>query len=60
VDVDTVAGLIYETLGRVPQQGETLTVAGTELRVERTHGQRITKVRVTLPAPVPKEEPATP
>ncbi|HYM68887.1 MAG TPA: hemolysin family protein [bacterium] len=60
VDVDTVAGLIYETLGRVPQQGEILTVTGTELRVERTHGQRITKVRVTLPAPIPKEEPATP
>ncbi|HLN14078.1 MAG TPA: hemolysin family protein, partial [bacterium] len=47
VDVDTVAGLIYQHLGRVPQQGETITVNGVELRVERTVGQRIVKVRVS-------------
>jgi len=47
VDVDTLAGLIYQHLGRVPQQGETITVNGVELRVERTVGQRIVKVRVS-------------
>ena len=42
-----MAGLIYQHLGRVPQQGETITVDGVELRVERTVGQRIVKVRVS-------------
>ncbi len=60
VDVDTVAGLIYELLGRVPQQGEILTAGGAELRVERTLGQRITKVRITLPSPAPQQQPAAP
>lgn len=56
-DVDTVAGLIYQHLGRVPQQGETITVNGVELRVERTIGQRIAKVRVSRLEP--DTQPAT-
>ncbi|HXX38182.1 MAG TPA: hemolysin family protein [bacterium] len=60
VDVDTVAGLIYDVLGRVPQQGEVLKVAGAELRVERTLGQRITKVRITRSMPAPQQQPAAP
>src|SRR5579884_1695306 len=46
-DVDTIAGLVYTLFGRVPAQGEAVTVDGTELRVEKTLGQRITKVRIT-------------
>jgi CBS domain containing-hemolysin-like protein len=56
-DVDTVAGLVYQQLGRVPQQGETVTVDGAELRVERTIGHRISKVRVHRLAP--DTQPAT-
>ena len=58
IDVDTVAGLIYQQLGRVPQQGETITIDGVELRVERTIGQRISKVRIS--SLTPKAQPATP
>ncbi len=51
-DVDTIGGLVYALAGRVPVQGETVSVAGAELRVERALGQRITKVRITrLSAP---------
>ncbi len=51
--VDTIAGLVYTHLGRIPAQGETISVAGAELRVERTLGHRITKVRITRSAPEP-------
>lgn len=55
-NVDTIAGLVYTLLGRVPAQGETVTLPGAELRVEKTLGQRITKVRITRSVPVPEEE----
>jgi putative hemolysin len=55
-NVDTIAGLVYATIGRVPAQGETVTLPGAELRVEKTLGQRITKVRITRVAPVSAEE----
>jgi CBS domain containing-hemolysin-like protein len=57
-EVDTVAGLVYTLLGRVPMQGETVSLPGVELRVEKTLGQRITKVRITRIAPAPQEEAA--
>jgi putative hemolysin len=52
-EVDTIAGLVYALAGRVPVQGETVSVPGAELRVERVLGQRITKVRITRVAPLP-------
>jgi putative hemolysin len=57
-EVDTVAGLVYSLLGRVPAQGETVSLPGAELRVEKTLGQRITKVRITRTAPAPEQEAA--
>jgi len=57
-EVDTVAGLVYSLLGRVPVQGETVSLPGAELRVEKTLGQRITKVRITRTAPAPQQEAA--
>jgi CBS domain containing-hemolysin-like protein len=54
-DVDTIAGLIYALAGHVPVQGETVSVPGTELRVERALGQRITKVRITRVAPLTEQ-----
>ncbi|MHB8733355.1 MAG: hemolysin family protein [bacterium] len=50
-EVDTIAGLVYALAGHVPVQGETVSVAGAELRVERALGQRITKVRITRLGP---------
>jgi len=57
-DVDTVAGLVYSLFGRVPAQGEKVALPGVELRVEKTLGQRITRVRITRTAPAPQEEAA--
>jgi magnesium and cobalt exporter, CNNM family len=57
-EVDTVAGLVYSLLGRVPAQGETVSLPGAELRVEKTLGQRITKVRITRTTSAPQQEAA--
>jgi CBS domain containing-hemolysin-like protein len=51
---DTVGGLVFGTLGRVPQPGEDIELAGIAITVERVQGRRISKVIV---AAVP-EEPA--
>ncbi len=55
-NVDTIAGLVYTLMGRVPTQGEVVSLPGAELRVEKTLGQRITKVRITRSAPAPEGE----
>ncbi|HET9001423.1 MAG TPA: hemolysin family protein [bacterium] len=57
-EVDTVAGLVYALFGRVPAQGEKVDLPGVELRVEKTLGQRITRVRITRTTPAPQEEAA--
>ena len=44
---DTVGGLIFNTLGHVPDVGESVEVGGLRLRVERMQGRRITRVRLT-------------
>jgi CBS domain containing-hemolysin-like protein len=46
-DWDTVGGLIFNTLGHVPNVGEAVDVDGYRFRVERLQGRRITRVRVT-------------
>ena len=49
-DWDTVGGLIFNTLGHVPEVGEAVEAAGFRLRVERMEGRRITRVRLTRTA----------
>ena len=46
-DWDTVGGLIFNTLGHVPDVGEAVEAGGVRLRVERMEGRRITRVRLT-------------
>jgi CBS domain containing-hemolysin-like protein len=43
-DVNTVGGLIYSELGRVPSPGEELVLGGFRLVVERVVGRRIRRV----------------
>lgn len=43
-DVSTVGGLVMDLLGRVPHPGETLTVAGYRLVVEKVVRRRIQRV----------------
>lgn len=45
-DWNSIGGLIIGHLGHVPVAGETVTVPGYELRVERMQGRRIARVRI--------------
>jgi len=53
--VDTVGGLVFSRMGRVPRVGDRITVApGVELEVVRMIGRRIATVRMTrAPEPPP-------
>jgi len=48
---DTLGGLIYSRLGRIPEIGDKIEVDGVEVTVLSIDGQRITKVRLTLSQP---------
>ncbi|HEX2023879.1 MAG TPA: hemolysin family protein [Acidimicrobiales bacterium] len=50
-DYDTVGGLVYNLLGHVPTEGETVDYDGHSLRAEKVQGRRIGRVRITKPAP---------
>ncbi len=56
VDVDTVGGVLFQALGRIPTEGEEAVVGGIGLRAERVQGRRIMRVRVTPAAPAADEE----
>jgi len=46
----TLAGLVFDALGRRPGPGDAVEVGGARIEVERVDGVRITGLRVTLPA----------
>ena len=50
-EAHTLAGLVFGALGRRPQPGDTVTVDGVTLVVERVDGLRITRLRAAVPAP---------
>ncbi|HLZ28528.1 MAG TPA: hemolysin family protein [Chloroflexota bacterium] len=56
-DFDTLGGLLYHELGKVPNVGDEVRVDGAVVTVLSTTGRRVRKVRVTkLPAePAPTE-----
>jgi putative hemolysin len=43
---DTVGGLVFNLLGHVPIEGETVRFLNLELRTERVQGRRIVSVRI--------------
>jgi CBS domain containing-hemolysin-like protein len=43
---DTLGGLVYRELGKVPSPGDTLTVDGLAITVQTTTGRRVRQVRV--------------
>jgi putative hemolysin len=56
-DWDTVGGLVYDKLGHVPAEGETVEIDGYKMRAEKVQGRRIGRVRITkIPAPLSDEE----
>jgi CBS domain containing-hemolysin-like protein len=58
---DTVGGLVFNTLGHVPIEGECLRVDGLEFCAERVQGRRIVSVVITrLPSTVDRTDPDSP
>jgi CBS domain containing-hemolysin-like protein len=53
---DTVGGLVFNTLGHVPHEGECLTVDGLEFCAEHIDGRRIVSVTVRVLAPTENEQ----
>ena len=47
----SMAGLVFNALGRRPQPGDAVTVGSVRLAVERVDGLRITRLRVELASP---------
>jgi putative hemolysin len=52
-EYDTLSGLIYELLDRIPEEGDKVVWQDMEFRIERMRGNRVSRVRITLR----KEEP---
>ena len=55
---DSVGGLVFGTLGRVPAPGDVVEFDGVRVAVERVDGRRVSRVRVVRTEPVPVEEDA--
>jgi putative hemolysin len=47
--VRTLAGLVFDRLGRLPAVGDSATIDDVQLRVHATEGPRITALRITVP-----------
>jgi Mg2+/Co2+ transporter CorC len=50
-DWDTIGGLVYDRVGHVPVEGESVTVEGWQLTAQRIQGRRIGRVRITPERP---------
>ncbi|OPX33318.1 MAG: hypothetical protein B1H40_00290 [Candidatus Latescibacteria bacterium 4484_181] len=53
---ETLGGFIYNHLGSIPQQGETLEFKNLEMSIQQVNGQRITKVKIVKKRPSTQEE----
>jgi CBS domain containing-hemolysin-like protein len=53
---DTVGGLVFNLLGHVPEEGETVSFQGLELRTESVDGHRIASVLIRHVPQVPTVE----
>src|SRR5207302_4383470 len=56
-DFDTLGGLLYHELGKVPNVGDEVRVDGALITVLTTTGRRVRKVRVTKVPPEPATVP---
>jgi len=57
-DWDSIGGLMFHELGHVPEEGESVVIAGVELHADRVQGRRISRVRISrLGAPSPRPQP---
>jgi len=47
-EYDTLSGLIYDRLDRIPEEGDSVSFGDMQFRIERMRGNRIVRVRVTM------------
>ncbi len=50
-EYDTLSGLIYEQLDRIPEEGDQVIWQDMKIRVERMRGNRISRIRLTITEP---------
>jgi len=55
-EFETIGGLVFNTLQKVPVPGDRVTIEGVELIVEKMRGRRISKVKMRTP-PTEREPP---
>ena len=53
---ETLAGLIATELGRIPERGDTVDVAGWHIEVMDARGRRAARARLTAPPPADAED----
>ena len=51
-EYDTLSGLIYEQLDRIPDEGDQVIWRDMKFRVERMRGNRISRIRLTIEKPL--------
>jgi len=56
-DFESVGGLIFHLIGRVPRKGETIAYPGLEIRIEAADDRKVEKVRIRR---TPEETTAAP
>jgi magnesium and cobalt exporter, CNNM family len=59
-DWDTVGGLLYNLLGRVPNEGESVEAGGLRLEAQKVQGNRIGRVKVVQLPPTGEHDGETP
>ncbi|KJS80399.1 MAG: hemolysin [Peptococcaceae bacterium BICA1-8] len=45
-DFETISGLVFHLLGHLPKEGEELSLGNVKIKVEKTLGRRVDKVKV--------------
>lgn len=59
-DYDTVGGLVTVAMGRIPSAGERAVVAGIDIEIVEAEPTRVTRVKLSKPAPPPADAPDQP
>ncbi len=54
-DYDSLGGLVFDRLGRIPVVGDTITVDGVRIVVESAEGRRLRKLHLTVVDPVAEQ-----
>lgn len=50
IQADTLAGLLYASLERMPEEGEQFELAGLRISIKKMKGPKIVLAKVTLAA----------